>query len=136
MATQMARLVKLDESDLTVADPAQDIRGRKVVDKYGEEIGRIDSLYIDEGERHVRFLEVGSGGFLGIGGETRLIPVDAITRVEGDEVFVDETRERVHDSPRYDPELTEDREYWNNLYGYYGRAPFWGPGYTYPRYYG
>lgn len=129
MATDIARLVKLGDTGLTIADPAQDLRGRRAIDRDGNEIGKVEALYVDEAERRVRFLEVESGGFLGIGGETRLLPVDALARIDRDAVHVDETRDRVHGSPRYDPEVTEEREYWNHLYGYYGRAPYWGPGY-------
>jgi sporulation protein YlmC with PRC-barrel domain len=127
------RLVKVGDMGLTVADPADDIRGRKVVDRNGEEIGEIDSLFIDEEERHVRFLEVASGGFLGIGESKFLMPIDAITRIEDEVVHVDQTRERVAAGPRYDPELVELPS-WLDYYGYYGYGPYWGPGYIYPPY--
>jgi sporulation protein YlmC with PRC-barrel domain len=131
---KMATLVKLGETDLTVADPAEDIRGRTVVDRDGAEIGEVQSLLIDEQEKKVRMLEVQSGGLLGLGGETRLVPVDAITRIDEDTVQIDQTREHVHASPPYDPELAVEESYYGDLYGYYGYAPFWTPGYTYPAY--
>jgi sporulation protein YlmC with PRC-barrel domain len=60
-----ATLVRLSDTELTVADPAADMRNRKVVDRDGEEIGEVDDLLIDAPEKRVRFLEVASGGFLG-----------------------------------------------------------------------
>jgi sporulation protein YlmC with PRC-barrel domain len=60
-----AMLVRLSDTELTVADPAADMRNRKVVDRDGEEIGEVDDLLIDAPEKRVRFLEVASGGFLG-----------------------------------------------------------------------
>jgi len=131
---QIAKLVKLGDTDLTVADPAEDVRGRRVADRNGDEIGTVDALMTDERENRVRFLRVGAGGFLGLGERKFLIPVDAVTRVDRDHVHVDQTRERVVGSPAYDPDLTYDDVYYDDLYGYYGYAPFWGPGYVYPTY--
>jgi hypothetical protein len=69
-----------------------------------------------------------------MGGDTVLIPVDAITRINDDQVSIDQTREHVAGAPRYDPTLVADRDYWGGIYGYYGYAPYWGPGYIYPGY--
>lgn len=125
-------LVRLRDTDLTVA-PDDDIRGRKVIDRDGEEIGDVDALLIDDQDERVRFLEVGSGGFLGIGEEKRLIPVDAVVRIEDDAVHVDTARETVAAGPGYDPDVVEyPPDYYGNIYGYYGYAPFWTPGYMYP----
>ncbi|MGI8485269.1 MAG: PRC-barrel domain-containing protein, partial [Thermomicrobiales bacterium] len=82
-------LVKLGDTDLTVANPAEDIRGRKVVDKNGDDIGDVDALMIDTDEAKVRFIQIGAGGFLGIGEKHFLIPVDAITSINDDTVHVD-----------------------------------------------
>jgi len=73
MATQpTATLEKLSDSNLTVQDPNADIRGRKVLDKNGDEVGKVDDLMIDDREHKVRLLEVESGGFLGLG-ETKVL---------------------------------------------------------------
>jgi len=129
-----ASLVKLGDEDLTVADPAEDIRGRKVVDKSGDEIGDVDALMIDTQESKVRFLQVGAGGFLGIGEKHFLIPVDAITRIDDDTVHVDQSKDRLIDAPAYDPDIVQEPDYYTGIYDYYGYAPFWAPGYTYPAY--
>jgi sporulation protein YlmC with PRC-barrel domain len=115
-----------------IADPATDVRGRKVVDKAGEEIGSIDDLMIDDDELKIRFLRVVSGGFIGIGETMFLIPVDAVMQVTHDAVQIDQTREHVAGGPGYDPELVTNETYWNNVYSYYGYRPYWTPGYRYP----
>ncbi|HZS08754.1 MAG TPA: PRC-barrel domain-containing protein [Blastocatellia bacterium] len=130
---EKAMMVKLSDTTLVFTDPAQDIRGRKVVDRNGEEIGRLDDLFVDQGEEKVRFLEVSSGGFLGLGETKFLIPVDAITGIGKDEVHIDKTREHVAGAPRYSPELV-DRRFVTSMYDYYGYAPYWGTGYLYPPY--
>ncbi len=55
----------------------------------------------------MRFLEVGSGGFLGIGETTFLLPVEAVTKVDEDSVRVNQRRDRVAGAPKYDPDLVE-----------------------------
>lgn len=120
-------LLRLADTDL-VPHPDEDVRGRPVVDRNGDEIGDVDDLLIDEQEQKVRLLQVGSGGFLGIGKTKRLIPVDAVTGID-DKVHIDTTRDDVAGSPEYDPELVHESEYYEGLYGYYGYAPYWGPGY-------
>lgn len=127
-----ASLVRLGETNLTVADPKEDIRGRKVTDHTGDEIGKVKSLFVDEEEEQVRFFEMESGGLLGFGSETRLIPLEAIETVTEDEVRVDATREHVQGSPIYDPEVTYEETYYGDLYGYYGFAPYWDTGRPYP----
>lgn len=73
------------------------MRGRQVVDRNGDEVGKVEGLIIDEQERRVRFLEVGSGGFLGLG------------------------------EPVYNPNVVPQRDYFEDVYQYYGYPPFWGP---------
>lgn len=137
-STQRANLVKLGDTDLNVGDPSEDIRGRKLIDASGDEIGEVDGLILDEDEAKVRFMQVAAGGFLGIGEKTFLLPIDAITRIDEDHVHIDQTTDRVIKGPEYDPALTRDEGFWERSYGHYGMTPFWGAGYAYPTfpYYG
>ena len=124
----------LKEAGETIADERQDIRGREVVASDGDKVGKVDALLIDDNERQVRFFRVAAGGFLGIGEKKWLVPVDAIVRVDEDQVQIDQTRDRVVSAPVYDPDVIDQPsdDYYNGLYGYYGRAPYWQPGYLYP----
>ena len=126
-------LLKLSDTDMTLATTAEDIRGRKVVDTKGEDVGDVDDLMIDDTEKKVRFLRVASGGFLGMGAQKFLIPVDAIKLIRDDTVVVNHDREKISSSPAYDPDVV-DEGYYNTLYGHYGYLPFWGAGYMYPGY--
>jgi sporulation protein YlmC with PRC-barrel domain len=128
-----ATLVRLSDSNLTLANRAEDIRGRTVLDMAGEELGKVEDLFIDEQDHKVRLLEVSSGGFLGLGATKFLIPVDAIRRVTDDAVYISQSRERVAGAPRYDPALVDER-YVSDVYGHYGYPPYWGPDYRYPPY--
>ena len=78
--------------------------------------------------RQVRFLEVGSGGVLGLLKQKVLVPVEAITSVGTDVVHVSQDRERVAGAPAYDPEVVAQRNYYEEIYGYYQYPPYWaGP---------
>lgn len=132
--TTKVALEPLSQSELTVRDPAEDIRDRTVLDRNGDEVGTVRDLIIDRDETRIRFMELGAGGFLGIGEDTFLIPIDAITRIDEQGVHIDQTREHVAGGPKYQPDLTADTGYYGGVYGHYGYAPFWGAGYTYPGY--
>ncbi len=130
MATNRVGPVTLTHSELGLADAADDLRGLTVLDGDGDPIGEVDDLVVDEEERRARFLVVASGGFLGIGETKRLVPVDAVTAVE-DKVHVEPSREAVHGTREFDPEL-EPLPDFEAVYGQYGYAPFWAPGYVGP----
>lgn len=122
-------LSKLSETGRTVAATDDDVRGRKVKDKDGNNIGKVDDLLIDDREGRVRFLLVEHGGFLGIGETKSFVPVEAITQITDDEVQINHSGEHVARAPRYDPDLVEDvildRAYHGDIYNYYGYAPYW-----------
>ncbi len=114
-------LSRLRDIDRTVSRDDEDIRGRMVKDKDGQDLGKVDGLLVDDVERRVRFMEVATGGFLGFGESRSFIPVEAITRITADEVWISHTREHVAGAPRYDPDLvTTDASYFFGLYPYYG----------------
>jgi len=119
----------LSDTGETMANPDEDVRGRKVLDDAGEEIGAVDGLMVDDQET-VRFLRVASGGFLGLDHTHVMIPVEAITRVMPHAVCIDRAREHLRAAPLYDPALVDDTDqgYWGNVYGYYGVPPYWGMG--------
>jgi sporulation protein YlmC with PRC-barrel domain len=127
-------LIRLDDTDLTLETPTDDLRGRKVVDRNGDEVGDVDGLVIDERERRVRFLEVGSGGFLGVGEKQQLVPVDAITSIDDDTVQIATDRTHTAAAPPYDPTLVPEPSFYEDIYQYYDYSPFWAPGYIYPRF--
>jgi sporulation protein YlmC with PRC-barrel domain len=135
MADAKPILLRLRDTQLTVADPHQDVRGYKVIDKDEREFGSVEDLLIDDTEKRVRFLLVGSGGFLGLGERKFLIPVDAIKRITADRVCIDRAGDHVAQGPHYDPALADEtqlQEHLSTVYGYYGYMPYWGAGYAFP----
>ncbi|MEO8468201.1 MAG: PRC-barrel domain-containing protein [Chloroflexota bacterium] len=114
-------LRNLRDTGETVSIDDQDIRGRMVKDKDGQDLGTIDGLLVDAEAGKVRFMEVASGGFLGLGESRSLIPIEAITEITADDVHISHTREHVAGAPSYDPELAaKDANYFFGLHPYYG----------------
>ncbi|HEY7030562.1 MAG TPA: PRC-barrel domain-containing protein [Thermomicrobiales bacterium] len=122
------RLVKLSHSDLLIEYADEDVRGRVVLTVDGDRIGSVDDLLIDKEEQKVRFLEVGSGGFLGIGERKSLIPIEAVSQVDEQRVVVDHSREHVAAAPIYNPHVVQTDPYLNDVYEHYGYPPPWVPG--------
>jgi sporulation protein YlmC with PRC-barrel domain len=117
-------LVRLSDSGLVLEDLAQDVRGLDVYDEDGDQIGTVDDLYADAQERKVRFLDVGAGGFLGLGERRFLVPVEAVREVREDGVVVAHKRQRVADSPLFDADVVVPQPaYQDELYEYYGYLP-------------
>ena len=131
-------LVRMGESSVVPANLEDDLRGKDVYDAEGKRVGGIEDLYIDRNEREVRFLEVGAGGFLGIGEKRFLVPVEEVVEVAEEVVEVAEEwvgiepgrTEKVEGTAPFDtrvapPPTAEERraeDYASPLYGYTGRA--------------
>jgi sporulation protein YlmC with PRC-barrel domain len=92
-------LVRLSDSDFVTANPGDDLCGKGVYDPHGQRMGSVEDLYVDRQEREVRFLEVGAGGFLGIGERRFLVPVEAVTKVSEDQVIVEPDTKKEAEGP-------------------------------------
>lgn len=121
---KIARLVRLIDSYLDIGDPAEDITGFRVLGKSGEEIGVVDEFLIDESEQKVHFLQVATGGFLGIGARKFLIPVEAIARIGQQTVHLEQTPQALDRAPVYQPQLVDavcaQPSFEDSVYGYPG----------------
>ena len=122
------RIVKLSHSDFLIEYEEEDVRGRTVLTVNGDRIGNVDDLLIDRDEKRVRFLEVGTGGFLGIGERKSLIPIEAVSQIDEYHVYVDHSREHVAAAPIYNPHVLQTDPYLNDVYEHYGYDPPWVPG--------
>lgn len=118
-------LIRLADTDRTIPAPDEDVRGRKVIDKHGDELGKITDLLVDDDATHVRLLVIEDGGILGIGAKESYLPVEAITEIQPDEVFVDTDVRTVAGAPQYDPAIDVKAKYYERVYGHYGYKPSW-----------
>jgi sporulation protein YlmC with PRC-barrel domain len=113
----LPKLVKLSDSGLRLQDRASDVRGLAVFSENGEQLGSVEDFYVDTVEREVRFLEVGAGGFLGLGEKRFLIPVEAV-KIYEDGVTVDRSSEKVNESlslkTKVMPEAAYERDFYDD----------------------
>jgi sporulation protein YlmC with PRC-barrel domain len=114
-------LVKLSDSDFTLEDPAQDIRGKDVYNDYGERVGRVDELYIDGHERKVCFLDVSAEGFLSMREKHFLVQAEVVTGVGEARVTIEPSDKKVVGSSSFDakvvPSTTDQRPDVREYYG-------------------
>ena len=120
-------LVRMGESSFVPANPEDDLCGKDVYTTDGKVIGSVEDLYIDRHEREARFLEVGAGGFLGIGEKHLLVPVEAVTEVAAGRVTIEPGRtERVKGPAPFDikvaPPPAEKRRVEDYAWLPYGKA--------------
>jgi sporulation protein YlmC with PRC-barrel domain len=102
------------------ADPAQDVRGRDVRDRSGQEVGTVEDTYVDREGSTARFLVVGAAP--GFNGRRFLIPTEVVSVISDEEVTLNQDRDKVADSPRFEGENGPDRQYQITIYRYYGYA--------------
>src|SRR5687767_9291227 len=95
-----AQLRKLQPTDLASIDFTEDTRGHTVVDRSGNQLGRVDALFIDDADRLVRFLRVSPDWPAETDARKFIVPVDAITRIRGGTIHLDRERPNLAAAPR------------------------------------
>jgi sporulation protein YlmC with PRC-barrel domain len=122
-AEPQPNLIKLSDSEnLRLREPLKNISGLDVYDSNGEEIGSVEDLFVDQEAQFPRFLDVGAGGFLGIGKKHFLVPFEEVSRHVGEEerVIVRQDRDKVLGSPDFDPDEMPEVDLQRAVYAYYG----------------
>ncbi len=118
-------LIRFSDSDLEFNPSEEDIRGRKVIDREGHEVGEISDLFVDDQERKIRLLEVSSGGFLGLGARRFLIPANAVMQVSEDAIVIDRRGGRMTGASGYNPALVDKNQQSYGSSGRYGEGYGW-----------
>ena len=95
------------------------LMGSTVRDSTGDKVGKVGQVYLDDTTGQPEWVTVRTGLF---GTRESFVPL-AAARVEGDELVVDVTKDRVTDAPKIDEDghLSEEQE--AELYSYYGVSP-------------
>ena len=111
-----ANLVKLEDFDGEVEEQWQDAGGSKVLDSDDEEIGTVEEVYIWE--------EPGTAHLLEVSGEERsfLIPVHAVTNADEEGVKVEQSKQKILDSPEFESGDAPDDEARKSAFQHYGYA--------------
>ena len=121
-------LDRLSRSGLTAADLEnldEDLAGRPVFDRAGEEIGNVEDELVDPRQLRAPFLVLSWGGMFGIGRQHRLVPIEVVDRVEEEGVHISRVREVVESAPVYsEPILPDEAEpQYVAVYEHYGLIP-------------
>src|SRR4051794_352280 len=95
---------------------APEWRGRTVVDRDGDKIGKLDEVYLDDSTGQPEWVIVNTGLF---GTRSSFVPL-AGASPSGEQVRVSYEKSQVKNAPSIDPsdELTQEEE--AELYSYYG----------------
>jgi hypothetical protein len=102
----------------------KDVRGYHI-HALDDEIGHVDDFIIDEGSWSVRYLQIDTSNW--IGGKTVLLATRWIQRIDpaDGKIHVDVTKDRIEDSPQFDPGKPIDRGFEERLHQHYGLPAYW-----------
>jgi sporulation protein YlmC with PRC-barrel domain len=109
-----SKLVRLEDFGGELEEPWQEAQGLKVRDKFGEEVGTVEDLYIYEDAQAVHLIKVY------LEGRHVLIPVDALTTATEDGVDVEQDKGTMTESPEFDSDEVPDAETSRAAYAHYG----------------
>jgi hypothetical protein len=80
--------------------PHQELRLKSVFDSGSRHIGQVSHLYVDD-DRNLRFVDVVTSGFLGLGKKHHLVPVEAITDEAPGSVTLGVDQQTVEGAPAF-----------------------------------
>jgi sporulation protein YlmC with PRC-barrel domain len=107
-------LVKVDDFEGELEEHWQDARGRKVIDKNGDEVGTVEELYVWEAPSTVHLIAVS--------GDERsfLLPIHVVTNVDEEAVALEVGRGKLMDSPEFESQDVPDSESRRAAFEFYG----------------
>jgi hypothetical protein len=115
-AVNLARL----ERHQHPSPPRDELRNRGVYASTGRYLGYVTHLYVDD-DRKLRFVDVVTGGVLGLGRKHHLIPVEAITEETLNAITLGVDEETVEGAPTIpNPLAGPDESRQRALYEHYG----------------
>jgi sporulation protein YlmC with PRC-barrel domain len=120
---QQPNLVNLNDTNVHLDEPWQDLRGHDVYDINDDQIESVEDVYVDREQREARLLDVSAGGMLGIGKKHFLVPVEEVKRdVNEERITVEHPKEKVMESPEFDPDNGLKLDLQRAIYAYYGHS--------------
>lgn len=106
------------------------VEGTAVYNKDQQKLGSVHSVMIEKRSGRVAYALMSFGGFLGIAGRVHPIPWEMLTYdIDLDAYVVDLTNEQIRSAPTLqldEADRPRDRDYDEEVAGYYGRLPWWG----------
>ena len=103
--------------------------GDNVVNRAGENLGKIEELMLDLEKGRVAYAVLSFGGIMGIGEKLFVIPFEALKLDASREHFtLDVDKDKLKNAPGFDmnhPPQTSDRTWGAEVYKFYGYKPYW-----------
>jgi hypothetical protein len=102
----------------------KDVRGYHIHALDGE-IGHVDDFIIDEDTWSIRYLQLDTSNW--IGGKTVLLGTRWVQRMDpaDGKIHVEVVKERIENSPEFDPDQPLDRAFEERLHQHYGMPAYW-----------
>lgn len=104
---------------MSAFDP-QSAVGQEVYTIDGANVGHVTEVIDQDGKP--AFLHVKENGLFGIGAESFLVPLDAVTGIDGDHVNVNKSREDLVGIPAHDGSSDHDPDYYHSFFTWWARA--------------
>ncbi len=112
---------------------ASTLKGDKVINEAGEDLGKIEELMLDLRDGRIAFAVLSFGGLLGMGDKLFAIPWQALGLRLHDHAFVlDVPKETLENAEGFDKDNwpITSHEWLSTTYNYYGYQPYWQTGIT------
>ena len=108
---------------------ATSLIGDPVVNRAGENLGKLEDLMIDVVQGRVAYAVLSFGGFLGIGSKLFAVPWSSLAVDEANKrVVMDVTKESLENAPGFDkdhwPDFSQD-DVGAQVYRHWGQKPYW-----------
>jgi sporulation protein YlmC with PRC-barrel domain len=103
--------------------------GDNVVNRAGENLGKIEELMLDLEKGRVAYAVLSFGGVLGIGEKLFVVPFEAL-KLDGsrEHFMLDVDKDRLKNAPSFDKNnlpKASDRTWGAEVYKFYGYKPYW-----------
>jgi hypothetical protein len=100
--------------------PHRELRQKSVLDSGGRSVGDVANLYVDD-DRELRFVDVVTSGFLGLGKKHHLVPVEAIADEAPGSITLGVDQQTVEGAPAFaNPQAGPDDELRRAVREHYG----------------
>ena len=108
---------------------ADTLRGDRVRNPAGEDLGKVEAIMIDIPTGRVAYAVLSFGGFLGIGDKLFAVPWEALRIDEGEHEFILNTdKKTLENAPGFDKNSWPDmavESFGTAVRNFYGHTPYW-----------
>lgn len=108
---------------------ADDIRGYSIQSNAGENLGTVSDLLVDVEQGKIGYAVVSSGGVMGMGEKSYIVPFNALQFDPSQQVLtLSIERDQLKEAPSGDVAQSLDRETGREIHQFYGVSPYWEEG--------